>query len=574
MKLSQVFTKTSKEVPSGETSSNAKLLLKAGFINKTTAGVYSFLPLGLRVLNKIENIIRKRMNSIGGQEILMNNLVPQNFWQSSNRWDVDVIFTTKGFGNSEYGLTYSNEETVTPIAKQFINSYKDLPDYNKEKYIYPMSIYHINTKFRNEPRAKAGLLRGREFRMKDLYDFHKNKKSQEKYYNLMIETYNQVFKDMGLKSYPVAASGGIFSDKYSHEFQVICKSGEDKTFIVPNTNFAYNQEIAPSKTSKKNPDNIEMKELEDLCKIGIIGMEELVKELGIPPEQCTKTLFYEDQDCNFIVAVVRGDYEIAEEKLQSIHGVPMVLASEKRVLQETNAKIGYAGLYNLPEKCKKFIYVDDACEELINFECGSNKTNYHAINVNWGRDVEKPKKFYDIKLAKEGDIHPETNKKYEVLITAEVGNIYDLGDKFTKAFDIKYVGEDNKLHTPTMGCHGIGTTRCMAVIADIYNDENGLKWPESVSPFKYHLITNINKKDDEKTKTKILDIAKSIYEKYTDDVIWDDREKVSVGFKMKDADLIGCPLQLIITSRSLENGGIEVKNRKNGDSKIVKPEEV
>lgn len=423
MKLRQLFTKTSKDIPSGETSHNAQLLLKAGFVYKTNPGIYAFLPLGYRVLNKIENIVRKNMNSIGGQEVLMNNLIPKEYWQKADRWDVDIAFKTQGQNGTDYALAYSNEETVTPIAKQFISSYKDLPDFDPEKGIFPMSIYHINTKFRNELRAKAGLLRGREFRMKDLYDFHKTKESQEKYYNLMIETYNKTFAEMGLKSYPVAASGGIFSKKYSHEFQVICKSGEDKTFIVPDTNFAYNQEVAPSQR----------------------------------------------------------------------------------------------GLGN----------------------------------------------------AQEGDIHPETGKKYQVYTTAEVGNIYDLGTKFTEAFGIKYADENNQEQVPYMGCHGIGTSRCMAVIADIYNDENGLKWPENVAPYKYHLITNINPKDSDEVKNQILGFAQEIYQKYPDNVLWDDREGISVGSKLKDADLIGCPTQLIITARSLQNGGVEVRSRENGETKVV-----
>lgn len=574
MKFTQVFTRTSKDVPSGETSHNAQLLLKAGFVYKTTPGVYAFLPLGYRVLNKIENIVRHHMDSIGGQEVLMNNLVPQEYWEKANRWNVDVAFKTEGANGTNYAMAYSNEETVTPIAKQFINSYKDLPDYDEQKGIWPMSIYHINTKFRNELRAKAGLLRGREFRMKDLYDFHKSKESQEKYYNLMIQTYNSAFADMGLKSYPVAASGGIFSKKYSHEFQVVCKAGEDKTFIVPGTDFAYNQEVAPSK-AVDFVQNEEPKPLEDLCKAGIIGMEDLMRELQVPAQKCTKTLFYSDEKDNFIVAVVRGDYGVSEDKLMSVHGSESLnLATSEKVMQMTGAEIGYAGLYNLPQKCQKFVYVDDACQNLVNFECGSNKTDHHAVNVNWGRDVVIPQSFCDIKLAKEGDIHPQTGKQYEVYTTAEVGNIYDLGTKFTEAFGIKYIDENNKEQVPYMGCHGIGTTRCMAVIADIYNNENGLKWPENVAPFKYHLITNINPKDSDEVKNKILEIAKNIYQKYSDNVLWDDRDGVSVGVKLKDADLIGCPIQLVLTTRSLENGGVEMRLRENGESQMVEVEEV
>jgi len=551
MRLSHNFTKTSKDIPSDETSRNAQLLIKAGFIHKAMAGVYAYLPLGLRVLGKIENIVRKNMNEIGGQEILMNSLHPKIWWNKTNRWDtVDVLFKLKSQTENEYALAPTHEEQISPLIKNYINSYKDLPDYipNVEtslndiqgnqiflnavsiiswehlKKIYlnqkislvferdvltnnatscktvkinkittfvggekkeheeielrfdhkftninidfeeiiiqktsPLSVYQIQTKFRDELRSKAGLMRGREFRMKDMYDFHPNKCSQTAYFELITETYHKIFEEMGLKSYAVDASGGDFSDKFSREFQVLCEAGEDNIIYCPDSGFACNIEV----------------------------------------------------------------FEEAESKWKS---------TGKHLGQKLKGK------------------------------------------------------------------------------SAEIGNIFDLGQKWVEAFDISYTDENNQKQYPYMGCHGIGTSRCMGVIAEIYSDENGLKWPESVAPFQFYLITHFGK--NEEINQKIQDLADRIYQEEIkivkqnsgqnqnprqeeikfldpnnlvelskfvlsdiqaakDEVLWDDRREVSLGEKLKDADLIGCPYQLIISPKSLEKGGIEVKNRGTGESLVV-----
>ncbi len=436
MHLSHLFTKTLREAPADEVSKNAQLLIQAGFVNKTMAGVYSYLPLGLKVINKIENLVRKHMNSIGSQEILMNSLHPKAFWETTGRWStVDILFKLNSQTQTEYALACSHEEQVVPIAKNYISSWKDLPETNPENGVYPLSVYQIQTKFRDELRAKSGLLRGREFRMKDMYDFHRTQESLEKYYDLVKQAYQNIYQEMSLKAFAVQASGGIFTENMSHEFQVICEAGEDTILYSEEENFACNVEV------------------------------------------------YEE-------------------------------------LKSQN--------YNFPQNLKE---------------------------------------------AK----------------SAEAGNIFILGDKYTKAFNLTYQDENNELKYPVMGCHGLGTSRCMAVIAEIYNDENGLKWPESVAPFKYHLITNINPKDEAEINVKIQKLGQAIYNSTLklnmlnsqfvnsqddlgigrDEVLWDDRDGTSMGEKFKDADLIGCPWQLIISKKSLENGGIEVKNRQTMESKIL-----
>jgi prolyl-tRNA synthetase len=421
MKMSTNFAKTSRNIPSDETSNNAQLLIKAGYIHKTMAGVYSYLPLGLRMINKIENIVRKHLNNIGGQEILMNSLHPKDWWVKTDRWDadkVDVLFRLKSQTNSEYALACSHEEQVTPIIQSFIKSYKDLPQYNSTTNTYPLSVYQIQTKFRDELRSKSGIMRGREFRMKDMYDFHISQESANTYYELVKSTYLKIYEEMGLKAYAVHASGGMFTSNDSHEFQVICEAGEDEIYY--NENYAINAEI-------------------------------------------------------------------------------------KETLEKQGEKIPT-----------------------------------------------------DLKIDK----------------SAEVGNIFKLGDKYTKAFNVKVADKNNSQITPIMNCHGIGTSRCMGVIAEIYNDEKGLKLPQSVAPFKVHLVSCINKKDDENMKNKIYELSQKIYSGNVnigelaieaDDVLWDDREDIGMGEKLRDADLIGSPYQIIISSRSIDeyasNGGYEMRKR-------------
>jgi prolyl-tRNA synthetase len=451
MLFTNLFTKTSKDIPGDEVSKNGKLLFQAGFVDKTMAGVYSYLPLGLRVLNKIENIVRKHLNKIGAQEILMNTLHPKEWWEATGRFDsVNVLFKLDSQTKTQYAVACSHEEQITPIAKRFISSYKDLPEFDPEKGIFPLSIYQIQTKFRDELRAKSGLLRGREFRMKDMYDFHQTQEDLDKYYEAVKQVYFDIYEELGLEVYAVEATGGDFTDNISHEFQTPCQAGEDIALISKSTGFAINQEILE----------------------------------------------------------------------------------------------GY-------------------------------KNNNKKI----------PDDLIEVKVA-------------------EVGNIFKLGDKYTKAFDLKYSSLKNEQKYPVMGCHGIGTSRCMAVIAENWADENGLVWPKSVAPFEIHLITNFSKNDEQINK-KILETANKIHnqelrfilnqnsQKYEivninnltdvtnfaisdleiatkDEVLWDNRDKISIGQKLKDADLIGCPTQIIISERSLKEGGIEVRNRKTKKSEIIR----
>jgi len=565
MLYSKVFGKTKKDSKKYD-SANATLLIKGGFIDQVMAGTYTYLTLGLRVLNKIENIVREEINTIGN-EILMPSIVPQELWAKTNRLEtVDVLMKTTpanklalAKNSSEYVLSPTHEEVVTPLAQKFNLSYKD----------FPFALYHIQTKFRNEPRVKSGLLRGREFRMKDLYSFHTSEKDLNEYYENSKKVYLRIFERLGIGKDTVIAlaSGGSFTEDYSHEFQTICETGEDTLFFVKSTGIYYNREVAPSLAPSINSQE-KMLVREDVEGKGIKGVDELAKFLNIPIEKTTKTMIYEANDGRIIAAAVRGGYAINEDKLRkAVKCLSLKLASAEMVKKITGAEVGYAGILNLPKEVE--IYIDESVNNRVNFECGANKTDYHSTNINFGRDIPMPKEFYDIKMAKEGDFYPDTKEKYEVKKAAEVGNIFPLYTKFTDAFEYKFIDKDGKEKPVYMGCYGIGPSRIMGVIVEKLHDERGIVWPKSVAPFQVHLI-GLDLKD-EKIKAKVHEIYKSL-SKSGVEVLFDDREETNAGEKFSDADLIGIPVRLVVSKRTGEK--IEYKKRNEKESKLLSFDEV
>ncbi|MFA6016603.1 MAG: proline--tRNA ligase [Patescibacteria group bacterium] len=565
MLYSKLFGKTKKDSKKYD-SANATYLIKGGFIDQVMAGTYTYLSLGLRVLNKIENIIREEIDTIG-TEILMPSIVPQELWARTNRLEtVDVLMKTTpankfalAKNNSEYVLSPTHEEVVTPLAQKFNLSYKD----------FPFALYHIQTKFRNEPRVKSGLMRGREFRMKDLYSFHTTEKDLKEYYENSKKVYLKIFDRLGIGKDTVIAlaSGGSFTDDFSHEFQTVCETGEDTLFFVKSTGVYYNREVAPTMAPKLESQE-KMLVYKDVEGKEIIGVDELAKFLNIPVEKTTKTMIYETDKQKIIFAAVRGGYNINEDKLRKVAGAKALkLASPEIIKKITGAEIGYAGLINLPKDVE--VYIDESVSDRANFETGSNKTHYHSINVNFGRDIPTPKKFYDFKIAKVGDRYPETQELYQVVKAAEVGNIFPLYTKFTDAFDYKFIDHDGKEKQIYMGCYGIGPSRIMGIIVEKYHDDKGIIWPESVAPFQVHLI-GLDLKD-ESIKSKANGIYKTLKENRIE-VLYDDREDVTAGEKFSDADLIGIPVRLVVSKRTGEK--VEYKKRDEKEAKILSVEEV
>jgi prolyl-tRNA synthetase len=541
MLLSRLFVKTMKVAPSGETSINAQLLIRWGFVHKEMAWVYTFLPLWLRVLNKIETIIRTHIDSIG-TEIYMPCLSPMENREQSSRLDtVDVLMKTswanalsKRKSTNEYILNPTHEDVVTPLAKEYISSYKDLP----------LAFYQIQSKFRNEARAKSGLLRGREFRMKDLYSFHATDEDFCNYYEVSKQVYHDIFAALGLwdDTYLTVASWWDFTEKNSHEFQTLCPVGEDTIYIDPTTGVAYNEEIAPS-TAPAYVYDIAMKDMEDIYGEDVVSVRALCTFLHLPVEQTVKTMYYKDEQDNLYAAVVRWDYEVNELKLKRVLWCKTLqLISDEEIVKYTGAERGYAGVVNLPDIFT--LIVDDACAGMVNFESGTNKTHYHTININRDRDIPRPGQFYDIKLAKSGDLAP-SGVPYRVESACEVGNIFPLETKFSDAFGLAYQDESNISQPVIMGCYGIWPSRIMGVLVEKYHDDKGIKRPHYLAPFSLLIISAATETDAQ---------ARAEYEQRLqawEDVAFDDRD-MRFGMKMYDRELRGVPQVIIYGKQGRE----------------------
>mgnify|MGYP000970409652 CR=1 FL=1 len=566
MLYSKLFAKTIKTAKDLD-SISATLLTKGGFIDQTMAGAYTYLPLGTKVLAKIENIVRTEMDKVG-QEVFMSALSPFSLWETTGRLEtVDVLFKAQAANSSStlkndgaYILNSTHEEVITPIAKKFNTSYKDLP----------FALYQIQTKFRNEARPKTGVLRTREFRMKDLYSFHASEEDLKNYYEIVKQSYLNVYKAVGLEKHTfiALASGGDFTKDFSHEFQVRCDAGEDTLFRVPSTGITYNKEVAPA----KSPIPLVSEELKPLEKVhtpNAVTVTHVVRLLNTTPQKLVKTMIYTRQDGTHFAIAIRGDYELNDIKIEKVLNIQGIkLATEEAVMQLTGSKVGYAGIKGLEGKLE--IFYDDSLADSTNMIMGACESEQHLTNINFGRDITKPSKFYDFKMAQEGDIFPETGEVYEVFKASEVGNIFPLNTKFSKAFGYTYTNANGEENLVYMGSYGIGTTRLLGVIAEVFNDNKGLLWPVSIAPFKIHLVgLNLEDKD---TKAKTYAVYKNLQDKGVD-VLLDDRENTTAGEKFADADLIGCPIRAVV-SKKTEEGLVEMKLRKSTESTVVQIQEL
>jgi prolyl-tRNA synthetase len=560
MKVSQLVTRTSKTAPAEEVSKNAQLLIRAGYVYKVMAGVYAYTPLGLAVLEKIKQIVREEMASVGGQELIMSSLQPRETWEQTGRWDervVDIWFKSHLQDGTEVGFAWSHEEPIIEMLKQYVSSYKDLPVY----------VHQFQTKLRNEVRAKSGILRGREFVMNDMYSCCRTSDEHEVFYQATMDAYMRIFQRVGLgdDTFITFASGGAFT-KFSHEFQTICDAGEDYIFLVPSTRQAFNAEIAPVKSAPVEQPN-EVKELAFLDDADVTGVDALVAKLGIPITSSTKTMLY-DTNNGLIAAVVRSDYKLNEDKLKAVSDADWLqLASADQVREATGAELGFAGVYNLPEGVR--LFVDESCESLVNFETGANKTGQHAYNVNWGRDVTRPGEFYDIKLAKEGDLFPETGETYAVHKTAEVGNIFNFGTKKSEEMDFAFTNEAGERQFVHLGSYGVGITRLMGVIAEKFADGNGLVWPAAVAPYALYVVQIGDEPEVVKAAENLCDNAQS----WGVTVLYDDSDK-RPGEKFADADLLGIPHRVVISAKTIQAGNYEYKTRTSTETQMVSIEEL
>jgi prolyl-tRNA synthetase len=559
MKYSKFFGKTLKDTPKDASLASHKLLYQAGYIRESTAGRYYLLPLGLRVQQKIQDIIKEEMDAAGAQEMLTPVLHPKYLWEETNR-TTSVGFelmSIKDRNDMEFVLGGTAEEMLVDVVRKFQISYKDLP----------FNLYQFSIKFRDEMRARGGLLRLREFIMKDAYSFHETEEDFKKEYAKMRDTYSTILKRLGLDFVIVEADNGYIGGEYCHEFIVESPAGENRFFTTDDGSYAAHEEVAKFKYEEFITDE-EIKSMEEVKGKGIIGVTELAKYLKIPVEKTTKTILFEDEKGNVIAAAVQGEYEINETKLMRIAKVASLkLATPETVNRVTGAAVGYAGLLNLSKDVR--IFMDESMKGRRNFEMGSNRTDYHSINVNFGKDLPEPEKFYEFKTAKEGFVAPNGKKLIEKR-GIEVGNIFQLGHHYSKKMhDALFTDENGKKRPYYMGCYGFGLARTLTTIVEKYHDDKGIIWPDAVAPYQLHLIGLMIQ--DLVMKEKVDKVYNDLLKRGIE-VLYDDRDDVSAGQKFADADLIGIPVRLVVSPKTGDK--IEFKKRNENTTKLLTLDEV
>ena len=538
MKLKNSFFYTLREDSKEEESKSGNLLVKAGFIKKSSSGVYMMMPLGFKVLQNIEKIVREEMNKASAQELLMPSLIPEDVYIASGRRENfgSDMFSLKDRISRNYVLGPTHEELFVSAASMKIRSYKDMP----------FNIYQIATKFRDEPRPRYGLIRVREFIMKDAYSFDIDDESCNKSYQKMYNAYKNIFDRVGLDYKIVKADTGVMGGLLSEEFQAITDIGEDVLVLCEECDFASNIEVCPSKTLKEEEkEDQKEKELIETPNIGVI--EDLVKA-GFSINKLTKTLIYKVDD-KYYACVIPGNREVNELKIRKlVEGKNIELASTEEVEKVTSAKVGFAGPININIP----VIIDEDVTKMKNFLVGANKTDYHFINVNLS-DI-KDCKVGDIKEVKENDYCPKCGKKLHFKHGIEVGNTFKLGDKYSKIMNLTYLDQDNKEKYPVMGCYGIGLGRILASVAEQQNDENGLIWPLEIAPFKVAIVL---------LNDSAKEYANDLYDKLNSmgiDTLLDDRDE-RAGVKFNDMDLIGIPIRITI-GKKYSDGLVELKLRK------------
>ncbi len=552
MRYSKLLGKTQKQKPKDVVIKSHEYLLRGGFIKPVAAGIYSFLPLGYRVLEKVDRIIKEELSKRGVQHLLMPFVHPSELWKETGRrqkWD-KVLAVFQSHKGGEYLLAPTHEETVTDIARNYIFSYRDLP----------VILNQNQWKYRDEIRVTGGLLRTREFLMEDAYSFDKDQEGLEASFNLMSEAYHAIFARMGFEMTVVKADSGAIGGTGSEEFMVVSQVGEDLIFVCTKDDYKANIEKAESKFPVY-PDDAKVKPMEAVLGKGIIGVQALADYLKIPVHHTTKTLLFQADD-RVVAVCVRGEYDVSEVKLANLLKCgDLALASAEVVKKLTGAEVGYAGPVGLPKKVE--VIWDKTCEGRVNFECGANKTDYHNINVNFGRDVALPKEFVDIRNVKEGEGCPKCEGKLVMQRTIELGHVFKLGTIYSEAMGAMFLDEKGDKKPIIMGCYGLGMTRVIAAAVEQHHDERGMMWPEAIAPYRVHLIRITNQ------ESGIMKEADEIYQKLLDsgvEVLYDDRDE-SAGVKFADADLIGLPVRLVVSQKTGDK--VEWKRRDEKESEVI-----
>jgi prolyl-tRNA synthetase len=551
MRLSQYPISTLKEVPGDAEVVSHQLMLRAGLIRRLAAGLYVWLPMGLRTLKKVEQIVREEMNRAGALEMCMPTIQPAELWIESGRWSKygPELLRLKDRHDREFLYGPTHEEVITDIARRELRSYKQLP----------VNFYQIQSKFRDEIRPRFGVMRAREFLMKDAYSFHMDEASLAEGYRLMFEAYSRIFTRMGLKFRAVQADGGSIGGDTSQEFHVLADSGEDAIAFSDGDDYAANLETAATlaPTATRAPAS------EPLSKIATPNartIAEVSALLGVTPAQCVKTLLVDGADGGVVALVIRGDHELNAVKSQKLDGVasPLKMAGAERIRAAAGAEPGFIGPLGFAGR----IYVDHAAAHLADFVCGANEKDMHYRGVNWGRDLpDQPS--VDIRNVQVGDPSPTGRGVLKIARGIEVGHIFQLGQLYSAAMNASVLDEQGKAVTMFMGCYGIGVTRVVAAAIEQNHDANGILWPAAIAPFQVVLVPINYQKS-----AKVQETADALYRDFNAagiDVLLDDRD-ARPGVKFADSELLGVPHRIVIGERSLAVGNLEYRDRRETES--------
>jgi prolyl-tRNA synthetase len=560
MRYSRYLLPTLKEVPSEAEVPSHQLMFRAGMIRKLASGIYSYLPLGLRSIRKVENIIREEMNRAGAIEVLLPFVQPAELWQESHRWEEygSELARFKDRHNRDCCLGPTHEEVITDIARKEIRSYRQMP----------LNLYQIQTKFRDEIRPRFGVMRAREFIMKDAYSFDADEKGVDESYQKMIEAYTRIFTRCGLKFKMVEAETGLIGGSFSHEFMVLAETGEETIVSCTHCSYAANIEKADFRRQTKSDQPHEKRAQKPVQKVLTPEkrtVEEVTQFLHVSAQDLVKTLILEsDKGC--VAALVRGDHEISEKKLKAAWGSENIqLASEEKVEEITHAPKGFAGPIGLSVP----ILADHDIREMVNFVTGANQKDAHLTHVNTGRDFQVSQ-FVDIRKFSPGDLCPLCGKETRTDKGIEVGHTFKLGTKYSRAMGATFLDDQGKEKEITMGCYGIGVGRTVAAAIEQSYDQNGIIFPVPIAPFQVLILpVNVN-------IGLLKETAEQLYQSFSEngiEVLYDDREETP-GVKFKDADLIGIPLRVTLGEKNLKKRLVEIKKRRTGEILLVKKEEV
>ncbi len=567
MKWSQAHICTLKEAPSDAEIVSHKLMIRAGMIKKVAPGIYTYGPLGLRAIRKFENIIRHELNKKNALEVLMPMVQPRELWEETNRWTEmgAGLLKFKNRNNHDFCLGATHEEVITDYVRNDLKSYRDLPK----------NLYQIQTKYRDEIRPRFGLMRGREFIMKDAYSFDADQAGAEKTYQQMYEAYRAIFDRLGLKYRIVQADAGNIGGSQTQEFQLLAEAGEDALLVSDSSEFAANVEVCPAIDFEKQISTAEEKPLEKFSTPGQKTMDELSKFTSVPEKELVKTLFFsgndgqdpKDKSLKAFAVLLRGSDEVNPIKVKNLLGLanPPQMLTDVEVKEVCGAMPGSCG----PVGLKIPIYMDHGVQGLKNYIVGANEEGFHLKNINHGRDYQTVK-VADLRLARAGDRCPDSNGRLQSFRGIEVGHIFNLGKKYSLKMKATFLDKNGRAQPFEMGCYGIGVTRTVQAAIEQSHDADGIIWPLSIAPFQVHVCV-LDPKD-----ATVVAMAESLYKELNSmniDVLMDDRDE-RPGVKFKDADLLGMPVRVVIGKRGLDNSEVEVVERKTKTLLKVKPEQM